>query len=40
MKGLDQETLALLKCKTTQPQISHYLEQIRVAINKDVVPQL
>jgi hypothetical protein len=39
MKGLDQGTLALLKCNTTQPQISHYLAQIRSAMEKDIVPK-
>jgi len=39
MKGLDQNTLALLKCNTSQQQISHYLEQIRNAMNEEFVPQ-
>ncbi len=38
MKDLDQGTLALLKCYTTQPQINHYLAQIRSAMEKDIVP--
>ena len=38
-KGTDQESLALLKNKTSQRQISHYLEQIRIAINNEFVPQ-
>jgi hypothetical protein len=37
-KGLDQSTLAMLKTDTTQQQISHYLSQIRVAINNEFVP--
>lgn len=38
-KGVDQTTLALMfSNNTTQNQISHYLDQIRVAINKDFVP--
>ena len=36
-KGIDQCTLALLKCNTSQQQISHYLSQIRTAMNQDVV---
>jgi hypothetical protein len=38
-KGLDQSTLAMLKCNTTQQQISHYLSQIRNAINIEFVPK-
>ena len=38
-KGVDQFTLANLFSKdSTQRKISHYLEQIRIAINKDFVP--
>lgn len=38
-KGVQQSTLAkMFGKKTSQQQISHYLEQIRVAINKDFVP--
>ena len=37
-KGIDQCSLALLKSNTTQQQISHYLSQIREAINRDFVP--
>ena len=37
-KGLDQATLAMLKCKSSQQEISHYLAQIREAINSDFVP--
>ena len=37
-KGTDQSTLAMMKCNTNQQQISHYLSQIRVAMNKNVVP--
>ena len=37
LKGIDQTTLALLKSETSQQQISHYLAQIREAINKDFV---
>ena len=37
LKGLDQSTLSLLKCNTTQQQISHFLAQIREALNKDIV---
>jgi len=37
-KGIDQASLALFKSKTSQQQISHYLNQIRIAINKDFVP--
>jgi hypothetical protein len=37
-KGLDQCSLAMFKNKTSQQKISHYLSQIRVAINKDFVP--
>jgi hypothetical protein len=39
MKGLDQGTLALFECYTTRPQISHYLAQIRSAMEKDIVPK-
>ena len=38
MKGIDQCTLSMLKCNTSQQQISHYLQQIRTAINIDFVP--
>jgi hypothetical protein len=37
-KGLDQCTLALLKSNTDQRHISAYLEQIRVAMNEEIVP--
>ena len=38
-KGIDQASLALLfNEKTTQNQISHYLDQIRNAIRTDFVP--
>ena len=37
-KGIDQCSLAMFKSNTNQQQISHYLAQIRVAINKDFVP--
>jgi hypothetical protein len=37
-RGLDQCSLAMFKNKTSQQKISHYLSQIRVAINKDFVP--
>jgi hypothetical protein len=37
-KGLDQTSLAMYKNNTSQNQISHYLCQIREAINKDFVP--
>ncbi|CAF0991642.1 unnamed protein product [Brachionus calyciflorus] len=38
-KGVDQFTLANLFSKdSTQRKISHYLEQIRIAINKEFVP--
>ena len=37
-KGLDQSSLAMLKSNTSQQQISHYLAQIRSAMNKDIVP--
>lgn len=37
-KGIDQSSLAMFHCNKSQNQISHYLEQIRVAINKDFVP--
>jgi hypothetical protein len=37
-KGIDQCSLAMFKNRTSQQQISHYLSQIRVAINKDFVP--
>jgi hypothetical protein len=37
-KGIDQSSLAMFFCDKNQNQISHYLEQIRVAINKDFVP--
>jgi hypothetical protein len=40
MKGIDQSTLSLLKCNSSQPQMSHYLAQIRSAMEKDIVPQL
>ena len=39
LKGLDQSTLAMLKFDTSQQQISHYLCQIRNAINKEFVPE-
>jgi hypothetical protein len=39
LKGLDQSTLAMLKFDTSQQQISHYLCQIRNAINNEFVPQ-
>jgi hypothetical protein len=39
LKGLDQNTLAMLKFDTSQQQISHYLCQIRNAINKEFVPE-
>ena len=39
-KGIDQCTLALLKNNTDQRQISHYLQQIRSAMNEEVVPLL
>ena len=37
-KGTDQASLAMFKNSTSQQQISHYLKQIRKAINKDFVP--
>jgi hypothetical protein len=37
-KGIDQCTLSMLKSNTSQQQISHYLSQIRIAINNDFVP--
>ena len=37
-KGIDQKSLSFFKKNTTQQQISHYLNQIRIAINKDFVP--
>lgn len=37
-KGIDQCSLAMYKNKTSQQQISHYLAQIRSAINKEFVP--
>jgi hypothetical protein len=37
-KGLDQSSLAMFQTNKSQNQISHYLAQIRVAINKDFVP--
>ena len=37
-RGLDQCSLAMFKNKTSQQKVSHYLSQIRVAINKDFVP--
>ena len=37
-KGLDQETLSLLKYNTSQQQISHYLSVIRSAMHTDCVP--
>lgn len=37
-KGIDQCSLAMFKNNTSQQQISHYLEQIRTAINKEFVP--
>lgn len=37
-KGIDQNSLSLLKSKTTQQQISNYLKEIRNAIYKDFVP--
>jgi hypothetical protein len=40
MKGLDQSTLSLLKCNSTQSKMSHYLAQIRTAMETDIVPQL
>jgi hypothetical protein len=39
-KGVDQKSLALLfGHDTRQDQISYYLNQIRVAMNKDIVPR-
>ena len=37
-KGIDQSSLAMLKSNTSQQQISHYLSQIRTAINDQFVP--
>jgi hypothetical protein len=37
-KGIDQTSLAMFKTNTSQQEISHYLAQIRTAINKDFVP--
>lgn len=37
-KGIDQTSLAYTKKNTSQQQISHYLAQIRTAINRDFVP--
>ena len=37
-KGIDQCTLAMLKSNTSQQQVSHYLAQIRVAMNEEIVP--
>jgi hypothetical protein len=39
MKGLDQTSLALMKCNTSQQQISHYLDQIRSVMNEEFVPK-
>ena len=39
MKGLDTSTLALLRCNTSQQQISFSLAQIREALNKNIVPE-
>jgi hypothetical protein len=38
-KGVDQTTLAMFKNGTSQRQISHYLYQIRTAINNEFVPK-
>jgi len=37
-KGIDQTSLAMFKTDTDQQQISRYLEQIRIAIERDFVP--
>ncbi len=37
-KGIDQTSIALFRNNTSQPQISNYLKQIRIAINKYFVP--
>jgi hypothetical protein len=37
-KGIDQTTLAMFGTNTSQQEISHYLAQIRRAINNDFVP--
>lgn len=37
-KGLDQSSLAVYKNSTSQQQISHYLDQIRLAMRSDFVP--
>ena len=37
-KGIDQCSLAMFKNNCNQQQISHYLQQIRIALNKDFVP--
>jgi hypothetical protein len=37
-KGIDQSSLAMFKNDKSQQQISHYLCQIRIAINKVFVP--
>jgi hypothetical protein len=37
-KGIDQTFLAVFKTITDQQQISRYLEQIRIAIEIDIVP--
>ena len=37
-KGIDQVSLSMLKSNCSQQEISHYLDQIRVAFNRDFVP--
>lgn len=37
-RGHDHASIANLKSNTSRQQISHYLSQIREAINKDIVP--
>jgi len=37
-KGIDQASLAMFKTNTSQQQISHYLAQIKSAMNDEVVP--
>ncbi len=38
-KRVDQTTLAMFKNGTSQRQISHYLYQIKTAINNEFVPK-
>ena len=38
LKGIDQCSLSMFKSNSNQQQISHYLSQIRFAMNEEIVP--